>query len=40
MDDLRTLSDAQLVDSLRALEARQRETMAAIVAHLIEIEER
>ena len=40
MDDLRRLSDAELVESLRALEARQRETMAAIVAHLVEIEER
>jgi len=40
MDDLRRLSDAELVDSLRALEARQRETMAAIVAHVVEIEER
>jgi len=40
VDDLRRLSDAELVESLRALEARQRETMAAIVAHLVEIEER
>ncbi len=40
MNDLRTLSDAELVESLRALEAQQRGTMAAIVGHLIEIEER
>src|SRR6187431_1906781 len=40
MTDLRTLSDSELVDSLRNLETRHRQTMAAIVAHLIEMEER
>src|SRR6187431_3573189 len=40
MTDLRTLSDSELVDSLRNLETRHRQTMAAIVAHLIEMAER
>src|SRR6187431_1098119 len=40
MTDLRTLSDSELVESLRDLEKRHRQTMAAIITHLIEIEER
>jgi len=40
MTHLQALSDSELVERLHQLETTQQKTMAAIVAHLIEIEER
>ena len=40
MTHLQALSDSELVERLHQLETTQQKTMAAIVAHLVEIEER
>ncbi len=40
MANLHTLEDGALLESLRGLEARHRETMACIVEHLVELERR